>query len=115
MVKKSLKHYLFFAGLLLAAALANLQTQAQAPPTREQLLNGLTVMYSARPGDPNVFLRLRIHSGAAFDLAGKAGTMALLGDAFFPDPETPVYVREQLGGTLEVSTTVDAIDITLSG
>src|SRR5262245_59271659 len=106
MAKNSLKYRLFFSGLLLAAVFANLQRPALAQPTREQLLNGLTVMYSARPGDPTVFLRLRTHSGAAFDLAGKAGTMALLGDAFFPEAETREYVREQLGGTLEVSTTL---------
>lgn len=84
-------------------------------PNRERLLNGLTILYSQRPGDANVLLRLRIQSGAAFDLAGKAGTMALLGDALFPDPATREYVTEQLGGRLEVTTTYDAIDITISG
>ena len=59
---------------------------AQAPePQREQLLNGLGILLWSRPGDQNVLLKLRIHSGAAFDPAGKAGTMALLGDILFPD------------------------------
>jgi len=84
-------------------------------PSRQQLLNGLTILFSPRPGDANVLLKLRIQSGAAFDLSGKAGTMALLGDALFPDPATREYVTEQLGGKLEVSTSYDSIDVTISG
>ena len=84
-------------------------------PAREQLLNGLSVMSWQRPGDANVFLKLRLNSGAAFDLAGKAGTMALLADALFPDPATREYVTGELGGRLEVSTNYDAIEVTISG
>ena len=93
------------------------QTNAQSvpDPTREQLLNGLTVLFWQRPGDANVLLKLRIHSGAAFDLAGKGGTMALLDDALFPDPSTSQYVRDQLGGQFELTTNYDSIDVTLSG
>ena len=58
---------------------------------------------------------MRIKSGAAFDLAGKGGTMALLGDALFPDPTTREYVADQLGGKLDVTTNYDSIDITISG
>jgi zinc protease len=60
-------------------------------------------------------LKLRLNSGAAFDLSGKAGTMALLGDALFPDPATREYVTEELGGRLEVTTSYDSIDVTISG
>jgi len=89
--------------------------QPNAEPVREQLLNGLTVLFSQRPGDPNVLIKLRVRSGAAFDTAGKGGSMALLGDALFPDPATREYVSEQLGGKLEVGTNYDGIDITISG
>jgi zinc protease len=89
--------------------------QTYPEPVREHLLNGLTVLFSQRPGDPNVLIKLRIESGAAFDLAGKGGTMALLGDVLFPDPVTREYVSEQLGGRLDVSTNHDAIDVTISG
>ncbi|MGZ8846812.1 MAG: M16 family metallopeptidase, partial [Pyrinomonadaceae bacterium] len=89
--------------------------QPNAEPVREQLLNGLTVLFSQRPGDPNVLIKLRVRSGAAFDTAGKGGSMALLGDALFPDPATREYVNEQLGGKLEVITNYDGIDITISG
>ncbi|HEX8353162.1 MAG TPA: hypothetical protein VF611_09700, partial [Pyrinomonadaceae bacterium] len=52
------------------AAASSAQT---AEPRREQLLNGLRVLLVSRPADQNVLIKLRIHSGAAFDLAGKEG------------------------------------------
>lgn len=88
--------------------------QSVPEPRRDQLLNGLTVLVWERPGSPEVVLKLRIHSGAAFDLAGKAGTMALLGDALFPDPTTREYITGELGGKLEVTTDYDAINVTLA-
>ena len=89
--------------------------QTGPEPEREMLLNGLKILYWPQPGNPNVVLKLRVHSGAAFDLADRGGMMALLGDAFFPDPATREYVTEELGGKLEVVTTYDAIDVTVSG
>ena len=99
--------------LLLAAAPAAL-AQTAPEPRRDQLLNGLRILTLSRPGDSQLLMRLRVHSGAAFDLAGKEGLMALLGDALF-DAQTREYVIEELGGRLEVSTGYDAIDITLAG
>jgi len=101
---------------LLLVALVSARISAQSPPepVREQLLNGLAILFWQRP-DANVLLKLRVRSGAAFDLAGKGGTMALLGDAIFPDPSTREYIAEQLGGKLEVTTSYDAIDVTISG
>jgi zinc protease len=101
--------------LLLTLPVFSVSAQTAAAPEHEKLLNGLTILYSNRAGDPNVLLKLRIKSGAAFDLAGKAGTMALLADAMFPESSTREYVAEQLGGKLEVSTTYDSIDVTISG
>jgi zinc protease len=66
-------------------------------------------------GDQNVVLKLRIHSGAAFDTIGKAGTMALLGDILFPDPGIHEYFTGEMGGRLDVATDYDAIEITLEG
>ena len=108
------------AGLATLAVLLGLPTgaaQAQSGPApeREQLLNGLTILYSNRPGDPHVLMKLRIKSGAVFDLAGKAGSMALLADAMFPESSTREYVADELGGRLDVTTTYDSIDVTLSG
>lgn len=102
--------------VLLAGFLPRTVAAQTAPePERETLLNGLRILYWSQPGNPNVVLRMRIHSGAAFDLADKGGMMALLSDALFPDASTREYVSEELGGRLDVTTTYDAIDVTISG
>lgn len=115
--RKARHSYFYWSICLLLVALVSPRTGAQTnpEPVREHLLNGLTVLFSQRPGDPNVLIKLRVESGAAFDLAGKGGTMALLGDVLFPDPVTREYVSEQLGGRLDVATNHDAIDVTISG
>ena len=90
--------------------------QAPPDPQREQLLNGLRVLLSLRAGNPDVLVKLRIHSGAAFDLAGKAGEMVLLGDLLFPDRATIEYfTTEEMGGRLDVNTNYDSITVTMQG
>lgn len=89
--------------------------QSRSEPRREELLNGLRVQLWYRPADANVILKLRIHSGAIFDLTGKAGTMALLSDALFPDASTREYFTDELGGRLDVSSDYDALNVTLTG
>lgn len=101
--------------LVFLAGTITIRAQALPSPERETLLNGLRILYWPQPGNPKVVLKLRIHSGAAFDLADKAGMMALLGDALFPDPATREYVVEELEGRLEVTTSLDSIDVTISG
>ena len=107
---------LFFLAALPAACVAQ---AAPAPPAgaeqREQLLNGLKIVLVERPGEAQAVLRLRVHNGAAFDLAGKDGLMALLGDALFPDPQTREYVTGDLEGRLSVSVGHDSIDVLLAG
>jgi zinc protease len=91
---------------------------AQTPtqqPDREQLLNGLRLLFWLKPGSPEVILKLRINSGAAFDLSGKSGQMALLGDLLFPDPATVDYFTDEMGGKLNVSVTYDSTTITMVG
>jgi predicted Zn-dependent peptidase len=88
--------------------------QTTPEPRREQLLNGLRILLWSRPADQNVLIKLRVHSGAAFDLAGKEGLMATLVDAMF-DQQTRDYVTEELGGRIEVVLGYDTIDITLAG
>lgn len=113
-IRNSCFHYLICL-LLTGVISGSAGAQTVPQPDRDQLLNGLKVVFWQQPGDANVLVKLRIHSGSAFDLAGKAGTMALLGDALFPDAATREYVTEQLGGKLEVSTDFDRIDVTISG
>lgn len=104
-----------FAAILSVVAVSHAYAQSVAQPQRERLLNGLKILLSERPGEQQATLRLRIHSGASFDLAGKEGTIALLSDLLFPDASTREYVKEELDGRLEVSAGYDSIDVTLSG
>jgi predicted Zn-dependent peptidase len=104
-----------FSFLLFAGIVSYSPAQSSPTPSRDVLLNGLPVLYWQRPGDPNLFMKLRLNSGAAFDLTGKAGMMALLSDALFPDPTTREYVVDELGGRLEVTASYDSIDVTISG
>jgi zinc protease len=103
--------------LALMLCLIPVKGSAQSLPElhHEQLLNGLRVLLWSRPGDANVYLKLRIHSGAAFDLAGRSGMMALLSDALFSDPTTREYFTDELGGRVEVTSDYDAINVTLTG
>ena len=110
----------FAAKAVLAVCLATVlvsSVNAQAPmePERSRLLNGLRVLISSRAGDQDVLLKLRVHRGAAFDRAGKAGTMALLGDILFPDPTTREYFTEEMQGRLNVTTDYDSLTITIQG
>src|SRR6185369_1398727 len=109
-----------FRGLAASALLVGLLVQpalSQLPrePEREQLLNGLRVLVWSQPGSPELLVKLRINSGAAFDLAGKSGQMAVLGDLLFPDAATVDFFTEELGGKLEVSVNYDSVTITMVG
>ena len=109
-----------FRGLAVSALLLVLLVQpvlSQMPkePEREQLLNGLRVLVWSQPGSPELLVKLRINSGAAFDLAGKSGQMALLGDLLFPDAATVDFFTEELGGKLDVSVNYDSVTITMVG
>lgn len=90
-------------------------SQSAKEPERELLLNGLKLLIWEQPGSPELVVKLRINSGAAFDLAGKSGQIALLGDLLFPDPATVDYFTDELGGKLDVSVNYDSITITMVG
>jgi zinc protease len=93
---------------------ASAPAQVPMEPEHARLLNGLRVLIWSRPGDQDVLLKLRVHSGAAFDLAGKSGSMALLGDILFPDPTSREYFTE-MQGRLNVTTDYDSLTITMQG
>lgn len=100
--------------LVCAAWFAAAPGRAQSAPRREQLLNGLRILLVSRPADQNVLIKMRVHSGASFDLAGKEGLTAAFTDLMF-DRQTRDYVTEELGGRLEVSVGYDSLDVTLAG
>jgi zinc protease len=104
-----------FAFVILFLALPLSAQPAPQQPEREQLLNGLRLLFFLKPGNPDVILKLRINSGAAFDFSGKSGQMALLGDLLFPDPATVDYFTDEMGGKLDVSVTYDSTTITMVG
>lgn len=89
--------------------------QTSSEPEREQLLNGLRLLLWPKPGSDQVLLKLRINSGAAFDLAGKSGQMALLGDLLFPDPDTVDFFTGEMDGKLDVTVNYDSTTITMLG
>ncbi|HSK62201.1 MAG TPA: pitrilysin family protein [Pyrinomonadaceae bacterium] len=101
--------------MLLQVAVPPTLAQITKEPEREQLLNGLDLLIWPQPGSPELLVKLRINSGAAFDLAGKSGQMALLGDVLFPDAATVDYFTDELGGKLDVSVTYDSLTITMVG
>ena len=113
-LKNSALRLCAFAGAILLFALP-ISAQAPPEPEREQLLNGLHLLFWLKPGSSDVILKLRINSGAAFDLSGKSGQMALLGDLLFPDPATLDFFTEEMGGKLDVSVTYDSTTITMVG
>jgi zinc protease len=89
--------------------------QTSSEPQREQLLNGLRLLLWPRPGSQELVIKLRIHSGAAFDLSGRSGQMTLLGDLLFPDRATIEYFTEEMKGRLDVNVTYDSITVTMQG
>jgi zinc protease len=110
--------FLIKLGLFLCLCIAIPSTtfsQTTTEPVRSELLNGLRVILLSRPEEPEVLIKLRIHSGSAFDLDGKAGAAALLGDILFPDPTTREFFTEDMQGRLTVSTDYDSITITMQG
>jgi zinc protease len=110
-VVRALVVFALVALLLVQPALS----QTTNEPEQEQLLNGLHLLVWSQPASPELLVKLRIHSGAAFDLAGKSGEMAVLGDLLFPDPSTVEFFTDELGGKLNVSVNYDSITITMVG
>jgi len=90
---------------------------AQTPrePNQQKLLNGLKVLTWTDPGASKVQLKIRIHSGSAFDPKDKMGVMALLADILFPSEQSREFFRDDLEGNLEILSTYDYIQINASG
>jgi hypothetical protein len=115
---KRLKSVLFpaAAGVLMLLAVSSVfASGAPAPPREERLLNGLRLLVWSDPASPKVTVRIRIHSGSAFDPQGREGTMQLLSDIIFPSETTREFFAEDLGGSLTVSCNYDFIEINGSG
>src|SRR5687768_7443100 len=109
--KKNAAFFALAAAFLLTALSAVAQT---GDPKQEKLLNGMKVLMWSHPKADSVSVRVRIHSGAAFDPQGKEGVMQMLADSLFPNQASRDFFSEDLGGSLEVTTTYDFIEVSAS-
>ncbi|MFN0279538.1 MAG: M16 family metallopeptidase [Pyrinomonadaceae bacterium] len=108
--------YIIFAVMcaifLLATAIFS-QTTLPAPK-QEKLLNGLKVLMWSDAKADKVSVKIRIHSGSAFDPQGKEGLMQMLADNLFPNEAARDFFREDLGGDLEIVTNYDYVQVNAS-
>jgi zinc protease len=100
--------------LSIIAASAAAQPSSSRPPKEEKLLNGLRVLMWSDETAPKVYVKLRIHAGASFDPQEKEGVMKLLSETLFPNEEIREFFRDELQGSLEVSSNYDYIEINAS-
>lgn len=108
------KKFTFFLLILfIFASFAN--AQKINSPRQESLLNGLRVLMWNAPAADKVTIKLRIHSGSAFDRQDREGTMALLGDILFPNEQFKEFFEEDLGGKLEITSNYDYIQVDVTG
>jgi zinc protease len=107
-----------FTLLVVCLGLVTLPALSQKPgrdvPRQERLLNGLKVLMWSDPYATDVKVSIRIHSGSAFDPQGKEGVMQLLSDNIFPTEVSRSFFAEDLGGSVEVITNYDYIQINAS-
>jgi hypothetical protein len=96
---------------ILAISAASVFAQKGAP-RQEKLLNGLKVLMWNVPRADKVTVKIRLHSGSAFDPQQKEGVMRLLADNIFPNEGAREFFTEELGGSLEVISNYDYIQIT---
>lgn len=100
--------------ILLLSILSNFSISQNSDflkPRQEELLNGLRVLIWSRSDTDRVTVKLRIHSGSAFDPKGKMGTMALLSSILFSEEGLKSLFEKDLGGKLEVTYNYDYIQI----
>jgi predicted Zn-dependent peptidase len=109
------KSAIFTAFLLYFSVFSFAQTVNFPAPRQEKLLNGLKLLVWNDPQAPKVSVKIRIHSGSAFDPQNKEGVMALLGDILFPNAAVKEFFVEDLGGSLEVTSNFDYIQINATG
>ncbi len=80
-------------------------------PREEVLLNDLKLFIWPDQSAQKVTVKLRIHSGSAFDPKDKMGTLALLADIIFPDEGIKTFFEDELDGSLEINADYDYIQI----
>jgi predicted Zn-dependent peptidase len=99
------------AFLIFTASFAFAQQKNLPAPREEKLLNGLKVLMWNDAKAENVSVKVRVHSGSAFDPQGKEGVMQMLADNIFPSDAAKEFFTDDLGGSLEIITNYDYIQI----
>ena len=102
---------------ILLAIFATSAAFSQTPlpsPKQEKLLNGLKILMWSDAKADKVSVKIRIHSGSAFDPQGREGLMQMLADNIFPNEASREFFAEDLGGGLEIVTNYDYIQINAS-
>jgi hypothetical protein len=99
------------AALVLTAVFVFAQSPNTAAPRQEKLLNGLKILMLNDSQAANVSVKIRVHSGAAFDPQGKEGVMRILAENIFPNDAVREFFTDDLGGSLEIVTNYDYIQI----
>ena len=115
MKNRNLFKKIIFIAILLALAFSLVAPVIfSQTPRQEKLLNGLKVLMWSDAKADKVSIRLRVHSGAAFDPQGKEGVMQMLANSIFPNAASREFFVEDLGGDLEITTNYDFIEIDAS-
>lgn len=115
-----MKNRELFVKIVFIAVIALLLISLVAPvifsqtPREEKLLNGLKVLMWPDAKADKVTVRIRVHSGSAFDPQGKEGLMQMLANNLFPNQEVRDYFAEDLGGRLDVTCNYDYIQVDAS-
>lgn len=116
---KFTEYFKNFAFLLLifcgTAIFSSAQTRNFPAPRENKLLNGTKLLVWNDKNSDKVTVKIRIHSGSAFDPLGKEGVMQLLSDILFPIETTKEFFTEDLNGSFEIVTNYDYIQINTSG
>lgn len=114
-ISKKVKRFLIQTILLVIVLTPALFGQSSLPaPKEEKLLNGLKILMWSDERADKVTVKLRIHSGSAFDPQGKEGVMQMLADNIFPNEATREFFTDDLGGSLEITANYDYIQINAS-
>ena len=109
------KSTLFLLILFSIGVFSTASGQSFNAPRESKLLNGMRLLVFNDPKADKVIVKIRVHSGSAFDPLGKEGVMQMLSDVLFPIESTREFFTEDLNGNFEITTNYDYIQISASG
>jgi len=105
------KFCIFCLSFLILTGFTLAQKPGSTTPRQEKLLNGLKVLMWNDPSTDKVTVKVRVHSGSAFDPQDREGVIKLLSDSIFPNVAAKEFFADELGGSLEVISNYDYIQI----